>query len=78
MGICLLGWYLFMNSKHIAAGGKDPPFPLTLFLSHSPYSSLTFALQKRLPSDRVSGTLSLSVENDHLEPRPEDIESEAF
>ena len=75
---CCVLLHIIWIQRIYSRSGTIPPFQLSLFLSHSLCSSLTFALKKRLPSDRVSGTISLSVENDHLEPRPEDIESEAI
>ena len=35
-----------------------------------PHRTLTFDLQKRLPSDRISGRISLTIENRHLPPNP--------
>lgn len=35
-----------------------------------PLRTLTFDLQRRLPSDRVRGTITLTVENDSLPPNP--------
>ena len=39
---------------------------------HFACRSLTFTLQKRLPSDRVSGTFSLTVTNNSVGPEEED------
>ena len=43
---------------------------------HFACRSLTFTLQKRLPSDRVSGTFSLTVTNNSVGPEEEEGEGE--
>ena len=60
-----------MSMLHISASGIPPQ----LYLASSLQSlclcrTLTFDLQKRLPTDRVGGTITLTIENNTLPPNP--------